>query len=590
MRSLKDLNSSDLLDQFLDQAEGLAFSKSKKKTPILDWTKSIILGTRPFQIEGHEYEIDMLTCEAPIQCYKKGAQMGVTEINVLKSMHGLIFSKYPAGVLYLFPTNLDVSDFSKGRFGALIRDNPKKMQAFVQDTDSVAIKRVQRAFLYLRGARSTTRIEGIQKTSSQLRSIPINRLVCDESDLFEPAMIDLARERLSHSEIKEESYLSTPSIPDYGISKLYDESDQRVWMIRCEHCGSETCLELEFPYCLLELSSGQVIRVCKKCQKEIFPKNGHWVAQYPQRSKDLVGWWISQLNSVYVSPGKILKAFRDPPNRNLAEVYNSKLGMAYISADNRLTVNDVYSGCGQDAMAMNHRGPCGMGVDVGSLLNVVIGFKPKDKVQVCYVARVSSFNDVHDIAQRFNVKFAVIDMEPELRKAREFQAGEPYRVFLCDYIDSVKTGPVWDEDKMIVKVNRTEVCDTTHDLVTSPALLILPKRDEELEIFAKQVSNMAKVLQEDQETGSREYRYRKLGEDHYRHALNYFYLASTRSGVLETLEEYDRRRLYESLGIPESRPYNPFTYGMDEATATPGGYNPFSYGLSGDEYNPRGRG
>ena len=179
-----------------------------------------------------------------------------------------------------------------------------------------------------------------------------------------------------------------------------------------------------------------------------------------------MGWWISQLNSVYVHPGKILKAFRDPPNRNLAEVYNSKLGMAYISADNRLTVNDVYSCCGQDAMAMNHRGPCGMGVDVGSLLNVVVGFKPKDKVlQVCYTARVSSFNDVHDIAKSFNVKFAVIDMEPELRKAREFQAGEPYPVFLCDYVDSVKTGPVWDEDKMIVKVNRTEICDTTTTLL-----------------------------------------------------------------------------------------------------------------------------
>jgi len=168
-------------------------------------------------------------------------------------------------------------------------------------------------------------------------------------------------------------------------------------------------------------------------------------------------------------------------------------------------------------------------------------------------------------------------MEPELRKVREFQAAEPYPVFLCDYVDSVVTGPAWDESKMIVKVNRTEVCDTTHDLVTSPGLLILPKRNEELEIFAKQVSNMAKVLQEDPETGSREYRYRKLGEDHYRHALNYFYLSSTRIRVVETPEEYERRRLLEMMGRKEGDSYNPLTFGLDSASRD--GYDPLTFGL-----------
>jgi hypothetical protein len=588
--SENESSKNSRIDGYYDQllnAIDYQFKEGTRDLPIMDWVQKVQLGAGPFQIEGHEYQIPMLQDEAVCQVYKKGAQMGLSEANILKSMHGLISGRYPQGVLYLFPTVNDVTDFSKGRFSPLLDDNPE-ISDLVKNTDSVNVKRIRKSMLYLRGARATGKIEGVKKTSSSLKGIPVDRIVFDEVDEMDSAMIDLALERLSHSKVKEEAYLSTPSIPDFGIDKLYNQSDQRIWMIHCEHCGGDTCLELEFPNCLLELPTGQVIRICKKCQKEIFPRNGHWVAQYPQRSKDLVGWWISQLNSVYVNPGKILKAFRDPPNRNLAEVYNSKLGMAYISADNRLTVNDVYSCCGQDAMAMNHRGPCGMGVDIGSLLNVVVGFKPKDKVlQVCYTARVSSFNDVHDIAKRFNVKFAVIDMEPELRKAREFQAGEPYRVFLCDYVDSVKTGPIWDEDKMIVKVNRTEVCDTTHDLVTTPGLLILPRRNEEVEIFAKQCANTAKVLQEDQETGSREYRYRKLGEDHYRHALNYFYLASTRSGVLETLEEYDRRRLYESLGIPETPKYDPFTYGMNDSERKDG-YCPFSYGLDGKGYNPGG--
>jgi hypothetical protein len=427
--------------------------------------------------------------------------------------------------------------------------------------------------LYLRGARSTGKIEGIKKTSSRLKSVPVDRVVFDELDEIDPQMVDLALERLGHSMVKEEAYLSTPSVPDFGIDQMFLNSDQRVWMIRCQHCGGETCLELEFPNCLLELPDGRVIRACKKCKSEIFLKDGQWVAQYPSRSKDLVGWWISRLNSAYADLRKILRTFQNASSRNLAEFYNSTLAMAYISTENRLTVQDVYPCCGKEAMATNHRGPCAMGVDVGSLLNVVVGFRPKEKVlQVCYMARVSSFNDVHDIAQRFNVKCAVIDLEPEMKKAREFQVAERYPVFLCDYQDSVKSGAQWNEENGMVKVNRTEICDTTHDLVT-PSALILPVRGEEVEVFAKQVCNIAKVLQEDQETGSREYRYRKLGEDHYRHSLNYLWLASTRVGIVESIEEWQRKRLYESLGVNEQQPYNPLTFNPSGGSA----YDPFNF-------------
>ncbi len=486
--------------------------------------------------------------------------MGVTEINVLKSMYGLITRQYPQGCLYLFPTVNDVTDFSKGRFGPLLEDN-RQISDLVRSTDSVSIKRVRKSMLYLRGARSTSRIEGIKKTSSSLKSIPVDRIVMDESDEFDPAMIDLALERLSHSKVQEESYLSTPSIPDFGIDKLYNESDQRIWVIKCEHCGTETCLEQEFPNCLLEID-GKVIRACKKCKQEIYPKNGRWIAQHPERSKDLVGWWISQLNSAFVEPEKILKAFQDIENRNLPEFYNSKLGLAYIGADNRLSPGDVFSCCGQEAFAMRHDGPCCMGVDVGRILNVVVGYRPKDKIrQIIYMARVSSFNDVHDIAQRFNVKAAVIDMEPELRAAREFANAEPYRVYLCDYQSSIVTGPVWDEQTKIVKVNRTELCDATHDLITSSGLLVLPRKNEEVELFTKHVCNIAKVLEEDPETGSRQYKYRKLGDDHYRHTLNYFYLASMKISVQESREDMLKRRL-ES--IVQQKEYDPLTYGLND--------------------------
>ena len=78
----------------------------------------------------------------------------------------------------------------------------------------------------------------------------------------------------------------------------------------------------------------------------------------------------------------------------------------------------------------------------------------------------------------------------------------------------------------MVKVNRTELCDAIHDLFSRGGRIVLPRRSEEIEIYAREMTNIAKVLQEDPETGSREYRYRKLGEDHYFHATNYLYLAA----------------------------------------------------------------
>ena len=177
-------------------------------------------------------------------------------------------------------------------------------------------------------------------------------------------------------------------------------------------------------------------------------------------------------------------------------------------------------------------GPCAMGVDVGKVLHVTVGFKPREKVlEVCYMARTSSFNDLHDIAQRFNVQCCVIYAEPETRKAREFQESETFPVFLCDYQERILPGPQWDEKNNLVKVNRTEICDTSHDLFTSPGRLIIPRRCDEVDRFAQHSRNIAKVLEEDPETGSREYLYRKLGDDHYRHALNYLHLASQRIGL-----------------------------------------------------------
>jgi hypothetical protein len=73
----------------------------------------------------------------------------------------------------------------------------------------------------------------------------------------------------------------------------------------------------------------------------------------------------------------------------------------------------------------------------------------------------------------------------------------------------------------------------SHELVVNPGALVLPSRSSELDEFVKEVCNIAKVLDEDPDTGSKMFRYKKLStNDHYRHALNYAMLASERIGTV----------------------------------------------------------
>jgi len=512
----------------------------------------IKLGGAPFELKGHEYQQGIFECQDRVQVCIKGAQMGITEVWVLKTLWGMIQNRYPKGALYLFPTQNDVGDFSKARFDPLIEGNAS-IGSFVTSTDSQFIKRVHEGFLYLRGARSTKSIGGEKKSSASLKSIPVDRIVFDERDEMNDDMVTLAEERVSHSKVQELMYLGTPTIPDIGVDAMYKVSTQNMWLIKCQHCGTHTCLETEFPNCIkIDPKDGRRFRGCKKCGREIYPRHGHWEAAYPDR--EIAGWWISQLNSIFIDPGKILDLFETPPNGDLSEVMNSKLGRAYIAQENRLTQNLVWGTSSPDYMQTRHDGPCFAGVDVGKKLHVVIGVrKTRELLKIVHVVRIDSFQELHELGNRFNVTSMVIDYKPEIHKVRDFQANEPYAVYACDYVERKTGSASWDEKEKMVKVNRTEICDATHELIITPGRLEIPSRNKELEEFAFEMCNMAKKL-EDDPFGGKVYRYRQLGNDisgpdHYRHAMNYALLASERCGIesdKELVSRYFKRRTNRS--------------------------------------------
>lgn len=511
------------------------------------WAESseIRLQTGVFSFEDHEYQREPMGLNVRRKCYMKGTQGGFTEIEILDSLHGMRYGRYPLGVLSLMPTTDDVNEFSKARFGPLIYANRAAIGRFVKKTDTASLKKIFDAFLYLRGAILSHKIEE-QSESTKLRSIPVDVVKFDELDLMDEGVIEKAKGRMGHSKVKKEVYISNPTIPDFGIDRIFQKSDQRHWFRKCD-CGEWMCAELSFPDCVKIRRDGTGYIGCNKCGKEIPIWAGfgsaEWVPSVPANTDYMHGYRWSQLTSAFNDPAEILEDYTNPPEGNLGDVVRLRLGLPYIAAEDRLTQAEVFACCGNDIPFHSHSGPCAMGVDVGKIKHVVIGIKTgRKRYQLLKTVQLSSWTDIHDIAKRFHIKSAVIDIRPYEDSARQFQQSEPYRIFLCEYSESQPTGPSYNDKTKIVKVNRTEVFDATHRMVVGDGTLTIPRICPETREFAKQVCSTAKVLETNKKTKLSVYRYKKLGADDFRNALNYFYLAASGSKLARVAGKFRVRQ------------------------------------------------
>ncbi len=503
-----------------------------------------------FSFKDHEYQVEpmcgVVDGDKVIiprrKCVRKAAQGGFTEIEVIDSLHGMRYKLLPQGVLYLFPTSDDVNEFSKSRFNPLIASNREAIGKFVKSggkgTDTASLKKIHNSFLYLRGARLSQKISDMNE-SSKLKSIPVDRVVFDEIDHMDEEVIGKARGRMGHSKIKQERFLSNPLVPGEGIDKIFHTSDQRYWFRKCATCGEWTCAELFFdedPERAVGVrADGTGYIACKKCGRELpidrldaGKYTSEWVPSVKENSDFMHGYHWSQLTSACNDPLEILHDFRNPPENNIADVYRLKLGLPYIAAEDRLVRSQVLECCGVNPMSYSHEGPCAAGVDVGKIKHVIIGTKVGNKqYELVKMLRLAKWDRILDTLRRFHVKIAVVDIRPYEDSAREFQEKARkigIQVYLCEYKENAVADYKYNDTTGIVSANRTQIFDSTHRM-TMERKMTIPRYDEEVGEFAKQMCGAYKVLETNKKTGTSIYRY-KGSEEHYRNALNYFKLAA----------------------------------------------------------------
>jgi len=482
-----------------------------------------------YAFDKRPYLIGVLNSKARLKCVRKARGLGFSETEILGSIHGMASGRYKQGVQYIFPTDTAMREFVQSRFNVVIRNNPQTLGKLVHNTDTTYFKRVGEANLFLNGGTLTTSIEGIQSESMAFRGKQIDKADVDELDMFDDAdeVVDSALTSMKNSPVKEVTCLSNPSIPNYGIDKIFQQSNQMYWYRQCR-CGELTSPDKEFP----DLIDKQGCH-CKKCGGLLMWR-GMWIPDYPDRndligirSKHWEGYHISDLNAPNDDPYSIWEKFQDKSDANLEKLYKFSLGLPFMPRMNALTLVEVYNCCGYQYEYEKYDKPTIMGVDVGSSsgFHVVIGLRTgKDDYQILKVDRVQSFEDVTLMGHRFNVKNCVCDMLPEPTYARKFQKEANFRVFLNLYNTTNPTVEVaWDFDKKEVKTYRNYIFDTSQRIVADKRVK-LPRRTRKLEEFAKQYIVPVKI-QDVKKQGNVFKYFSPSSNDHYRNAMNYFLIA-----------------------------------------------------------------
>ncbi|QEG04127.1 terminase large subunit [Bacillus phage BC-T25] len=293
-----------------------------------------------FHVSGHEsnkaqahrpWQVQMINDTHPNKAVIKSRQLGLSEVGVGEMLWFADLYSY-AGVkcLYTFPTNRQMKDFVSTRINPLLEQG---YYATISDPkiDSLEKKKIRNSFMLFRSSSKGAAVEGVD----------IDYLSLDEYDRVNASAEISAMESMSSSQFGVLRRWSTPTVPNYGIHALYDQSDQCVYMHKCDHCGYRQQMDYEKNIeCMDEtgvdvlaktVKDGTFRFVCQKCRKTLDRwYNGEWVAAYPDRTlnnQGTRGYLITQMNAVWFTADKLKR--KELEAKSKQHFYNYVLGYPF---------------------------------------------------------------------------------------------------------------------------------------------------------------------------------------------------------------------------------------------------------------------
>jgi hypothetical protein len=537
-----------------DQAD-----KTGEKAGFRDWalqipepkTGKLNFNVFPFQSEMYdEFGYDKEGC------VQKGTQVGMSAWLVRWAMYWA--DVYGLTVLYVFPTQKTMHDFADARIRTLILGSAYLRERIpLKYVQNKGLRAIGRGLLYCRGSES----------ERELESVDADAIALDEFDLLAPSSIPVVERRLS-SPLSRGLMRSIgwPSVPEWGIAKLYEASDKRQWMVRCTKCREWQPITFYD-----NVDQKRLLVVCKHCTKPLDVKKGMWVAEHPDR--DSRGYHVHRL----LLPGAahlpgLIEASKRRSAYEVQVFWNRDLGLPFAPKEGRLS-REAIAACQRDYFLAGSPGYVGdslvtMGVDVASVRDIHVRisehFTDRSR-RALYIGTVESFDEVVKLMDRYGVKMACVDHLPEGRLARGLAERFYGRVYVTNLsgpptqLEPVKVNP----DDMTITAKRTEVCDAVMTVIRDQRNLLpldLP------EGYVEHMMAPVRFVDKD-ELGKTQVGFRSMGPDDFFFAEAYDLIALDAFWIRKGMEEAQREEItsLDSLlefqrsaaNVPEESTYRP---------------------------------
>lgn len=210
--------------------------------------------------------------------------------------------------------------------------------------------------------------------AERTRGIPADKNAIDEVQDVQYDLLQIIHETLSGSSYAIKQYSGTPKTQENCIQKLWEDSSQAEWVIKCHHAGCGYWNVPSFAHDLLAMigpaHDGICEKipgvVCAKCRRFINPRAGRWIHSYPERRWSFSGYHVPQiiLPLHYASSekwGLLVGKMEGRGNTTFTTFLNEVCGESHDEGSKLLSKSDLEAACvlpwpNDWRQAVNHTG------------------------------------------------------------------------------------------------------------------------------------------------------------------------------------------------------------------------------------------
>lgn len=505
-----------------------------------------------FDWYNRPFLLDILTDFTPNQVVMACAQVGKSITFFLKILFAVKYYRF--NVIYTMPSDDDVRESVASKVNKLLQANKHEFGGM--DTDSIERKEINDRFVFFKGT--------ISKTAAISTSADL--LVHDEVSRSDQGAIETYKSRIKASKFKGRWLFSNPGTERDELDLAWQKSNQMEWHITCPNCADEHFLTWPDS---VDIEKKRYI--CKKCKEPISDdvrRKGKWVAQYPDRTFDLVknpsginGRHISHLMCPDISLDEIISDSQGDP----AYFNNFVLGLAYSPGDlsvSKTTILDLWT-------PKDLRTPqIYLGVDVGNLKHYVI----RSEKGLVKIGRFSAWAELDSIINFWKPSSGVIDSNPDNTAARHYVDTYPWMQMSTfqENNNDPQTIVWWGENerKGTVYSHRDRILDQFLTNMLEAKWLIGLQTDAMFHLYIKHFETLRREKVTNNKGIERYVWASTTGEDHFVFADLYSYLAMLGNGEGTFYKELSKDDLPSVLGADNvydvSRMFHENNYGNQD--------------------------